>query len=429
MISAIGDPPAVLPLETPRPVAKGAARPPNAAAPEPWLWRVYSIHRLTDGRGYVGVTRRSLATRLAMHDHLARRRPDLGGPGTLAEAIRGAYSDGIPFPAAFRVAILAVASTPDAARDLERRWIAALGTALPHGFNVMPGGASLGGPANVIPVVIDHPTRGTLRYGSVMDAVADIDRERKDRGLPPLRLGSIYARRVMNWPIEEALGLADHADGRRRRAAFRWNDRGYHNLRDLAKAEGTPIDTIRSKLYRARRAGCHADHDMARDRRRPGGHRTGGAGHGRLPPLCLPHPRDRNSAPVDAGTFARLSGVPKATVLYRYHRFVQARGSAAWTRREMLATLTRHVDRTVPITLLLATRRALSGGVREVIKAMQDDSDLEASRPERLGFSAIRARLRRVPGWPWCMNMAAVRWAFGFEPDAAPARARPGTTK
>ena len=422
-IPAITDPPAAASDGTPEPVATGAA-PPGAAVPRRRHRRqrrlIYHISRLADRRGYVGVTKRPLPVRLAVHCCIALRRPKLGGPGTLAEAIRQAHADGLSFESAFRVEILAVAYSPDEARRLERAWIAALGTARPHGFNIMPGGASLGGPANATPVVIEHPARGILYFASLMDAVADIDRERRDHGLPPLQLGSIYARRAMGWPMEEALELADHADGRRKRPAFLSHGRSYDTLHDLAVAEGLPIDTIRSKLHRARQAGCDAGHDAARDRRLPGGDRTGGVGCGRQPPLALPHPLDPGAAPVDATMFARLTGVPKGTVLHRYHRFVQARGSAASTRDEMLAALTRHEDRRMRVRLQLPNRQRLSGGVREVIRAVLGNADLEQSRAERLSLSGIRARLRRVPGWPRGMARQGVLWAFGFRPDAKP---------
>jgi hypothetical protein len=230
---------------------------------------------------------------------MARRRPDLGGPGTLAAAIRHAYAAGSSFAAAFEAEIPAEASSAVEARHLERTWIERLGTASPGSYNIMPGG-SLGGPANAIPVTLDHPRRGRLTCTSVMEAVAEISRERRAQGQPPLRLGTIYARRAMDWSLEEALELKAHTDGRRRRARFWWHGRSYETLEELARAEGLRIDTIRSRLHRARRAGCGPDHDVARDRRLPGARRTGGVGCGRQPPLCLPHPTDPAAGTVTA---------------------------------------------------------------------------------------------------------------------------------
>jgi hypothetical protein len=203
--------------------------------------------------GYVGVTKRPLQIRIGAHDHLARLQLTRGGPGTLAAAMRQAFAAGHSFESAFEVEVLAETSSEAEATELERTWIARLGTARPNGFNILPGGASLGGPANATPVSVDHPVRGTLVYESLMDAVPDLNRERVNQGNPPLRLGTIYARLELGWSAEEALELKAHRDRRQRRAAFRCCGRIYDTLDELARAEGMPIDTIRSRLHRAPR--------------------------------------------------------------------------------------------------------------------------------------------------------------------------------
>jgi hypothetical protein len=221
----------------------------------PPTWRIYHLRRLVDSVGYVGVTQRTLAVRLAVHDRVARLHPEVGGPGTVAAAIRQVYAQGEPLQAAFQAEVLAETSLPDEARRMEQAWIARLGTAAPRGFNIMPGGASIGGPANAEPVTIVHPKRGAVNFASLMDAVAAIDRERKDDEKPPLQLGTVYARREMGWSIEEALELKPHLDGRRERTAFQWRGRSYNTLEAVARAEGVAIDTIRSRLHRARQSG------------------------------------------------------------------------------------------------------------------------------------------------------------------------------
>jgi hypothetical protein len=75
----------------------------------------------------------------------------------------------------------------------------------------------------------------------------------------------------------------------------------------------------------------------------------------------------------------------------------------------------------VPSALLLPDGRSLTGGVRAVIRDLLNFPGLALARPERLGASAIRARLRRVPGWPGALTPEGVEWAFGFRPDARPA--------
>jgi hypothetical protein len=390
----------------------------GTAAP---IWRIYHLRRLTDSAGYVGVTQRPLAIRLAAHGTIARRHPERGRPGSLAAAIRQTFADGLPFQTAFQAEILAETSLPAEARRLERVWINRLGTASPRGFNVMPGGASLGGPANAIPLTLAHPTRGFLRFASLMDAVTATDRERQREAKPPLQLGTIYARRELGWSIEEALELTTHVDGRRRRAAFRWRGRSYRTLEEVAQVDGVAIATIRSRLHRARRAGCEVWHDAAKDRRLPGSHRTGDAKCGRQKPLALPHPADPKSAPVDAASFARMSGLPRATVLHRHHRLLETHGSAVLPRAIVLAALVARQDRRVVLSLSLPGGQTLRDGVRALIRTVLSDPALNGSRAEKLGFSAIRARLRRVPGWPADLSVDAVQWAFGFSHTAEPA--------
>ncbi|PPQ28196.1 hypothetical protein CCS01_25040 [Rhodopila globiformis] len=369
------------------------------------------------------MTRRPIQIRMAMHELLARRRSRFVRSGSLAEAIRAVHAQGGSFDAAFTVEVLAETADPDQARQLERAWIARLGTAAPHGFNLMPGGSSLGGPCNAMPVAVMHPSRGLLNFPSLMDAVAAIDADRAVAGVAPLSLSGVYARRDLGWTIEQALELTPHRDRRGERVPFRWHGRTYQSLRELAAAEGLRVDTARSKLSRARRAGCAATDDMAADRRCKGTHRTGGVGRGRLPPLSLPHPTDPDADDVNAGVFARLSGVPKATVLTRYQRLRRDVLDPDGLRRAtLLAALLHGLDRRVVISLTLPDGQVLRGGVREVVRRVLDNPNLDRQRPERLGFSAIRRRLRCVPGWPEKLTPKAIEWAFGFRPDANPVR-------
>ena len=347
-------------------------------------WSVYKIERHEDGRAYVGVTSRPLADRLAAHELLARKHPELGGTGSLAQAIRRASDAGVAFDQAFSAQELEQTSSPAEARALERKWITLLGTRSPHGFNLMPGGSSIGGPANSVPVTISHPARGSLTYGSTMESVAAINRERACQGRPPLDLSGVYARRVLGWSLEEALELTSHADGRRERPLFCWHGRTYSSLAELSAVEGLPISTIRSRLHRARRAGCGADQDVALDRRRAGSQRTGGLGCGRQAPLVLPHPHLAD-ATVDARTFGRLTGVPRATVLNRYRQLVDAGQSVAQMPREdVIGALTRRQDRRLLITLELADGRMLRDGVRGLVRWVLADHRLRRSRPEAL---------------------------------------------
>ncbi|MCI0755657.1 GIY-YIG nuclease family protein [Teichococcus vastitatis] len=396
------------------PPADLSSRAALAPAPAPRVWRIYRITRCRDGRGYVGVTCRSLAGRAAAHRHHARRHPDLGRPGSLAAAIRAALAEGLGFAEAFRIEELDSTPDPAAARALERHWIARLGTAWPEGFNRAPGGASLGGPANAVPVTLHHPRRGVRRYPSLLAAIAAIEAERRAAGRPPLPPGVVYARRALGWSPEEALGLRPHRDGRGLRSDVCWAGQPAASLRAVAAAQNIPLATLRSRLHRARKGagadGANEVPDLARDRRKAGKAT-------RSPPLALPHPTDPCAAPVTAAVFARLTELPRATVLHRYHALVTRRGMDApsLSRARLLRGLRQRRRREIPLRLVLPDGRVLRGGVRGLIRRVLNDAALAGGRPERLGCSAIRARLRRLPDWPR-PDGAGIAWAFGFRP-------------
>ncbi|WP_157986051.1 GIY-YIG nuclease family protein [Teichococcus vastitatis] len=392
-------------------------------------WRIYRITRRSDGRGYVGVTCRTLVTRVTAHVHLARRHPHLGRPGTLAAAIRAALDEGLCFGQAFLVEALEDTASPEEARLLERSWIARLGTAWPGGFNVQPGGASLGGPANAVPVTLNHPRRGLVHYPSLLAAITSTGEERRAAGQPPLSGGLVYARRAMGWSPEEALGLQPHQDGRSLRDDVCWEGRPTTSLRVLARARGIAPATLRSRLHRARRRDGAALPDLAQDRRRSD-HRLAAGQAARPPWLALPHPTDPQGPAVNAAAFARLAGLPRATVLHRYHALATRPGGiTGLTRAGLLEALIRRPCREIILRLRLPDGRTLSGGVRALVRQVLEDAELAAGRPEPLGASAIRARLRRLPDWPR-PGEAGIAWAFGFRPGTPPGRnEEPGSSE
>ncbi len=298
---------------------------------------------------------------------------------------------------AFQITMLGTASSPGAARRLERKWIERLGTKYPTGFNLMPGGSSLGGPSNAQPVRVKHPVRGRTLYPSLMSAVEDISRERVQSGRAPMALGAVYAR-LHQWSAEQALELVPHRDGRRLRAPFYWRGVVYRTIHEVAQAEGLCIATIRSRLWRARRAGCGPDHDMATDRRRQRAHGRQGA-RGRPPRSLLPHPLEQNRASVSAAIFERLTGVAASTALSRLHRFADGREPSTLPRAELLAALTQSQVAPIMLELELPGEGVLTGCVRGLIRQVLADPHLRWARSDPwLTFSAMRSRLRRIPG-------------------------------
>ena len=59
-----------------------------------------------------------------------------------------------------------------------------------------------------------------------------------------------------------------------------------------------------------------------------------------------------------------------------------------------------------------------------MIRKVFADKVMKFGRHQWIGFSAIRARLHRLRGWPnpELLPAEAVRWAFGMQPDSCPDR-------
>ena len=372
-------------------------------------WAIYAITEHGSGREYVGVTALPLARRFAGHRATALRRKRARA-GSLGAAILVSLAARRRYGEAFAIRWLASAGDPDEARALEAHWIAVLGTATPHGFNQMPGGSSLGGELNAQPVTVQHPTEGPVTYPSLSQAIRVTNRQRgsEDRVDP----GTVYARLELGWPVEEALGLVAHVDGRGERQPFTWDGQQYRTLRHVSARSGLSISTLRSRLHRLDGARSRSQCDLAQDRRRKGVGRKW-----QVDSMCLPSP-DGDGTTVTAAEFATRTGVAKASVLHRYHQLVRAgRDVASMPLSELHAALTTRADRRIVVALEVAPGVVWRGGVRELIRRLEADRLVECHRPERIQASAIRARLRKAAGWPDRMTTHDIRRAFGFERD------------
>ena len=403
----------------PQAIFESTRNPPKSASiNEVIVWYVYRIRRKSDDRSYVGVTQRQIEVRKTLHIYFAKRPNHNHRSGGLAEAIREAERSGLVPAEEFEITLLESCSDPEMARSLERQWIAKLNTAFPHGFNLAKGGASLGGPGNARPVTISRPGGEPAKFQSIMAAVGALNSQRRSNGDPTLGLGTVYARLQSGQSPRAALGLTQRLDLRRKRAEpFRYRGRTHVSLHTVSSRKNIPIDTLRSRLHRARIAGI-ANADIGFDRRLPGSPRRNDAGPGRLPPMSLPHPTDAEAPPVSAAEFARLTGIPKATVTHRFNRVLAGDfgDPAALTRQQILDILILKTERRIVIALPVPDGQVLHGGVRELIRHLFAQPALLAVRHERLGPSAIRARLRKLPRWPLPAAAGDISWAFGFNP-------------
>jgi hypothetical protein len=113
-----------------------------------------------------------------------------------------------------------------------------------------------------------------------------------------------------------------------------------------------------------------------------------------------------------------MTNLPKSSVTYRFNLIRDGNfGEPSQLQREqLLSLLTSEQERRIVIALPVPDGRTLRAGVRELIRYVLSSPSLLAVRKENLGMSAIRARLRRLQGWPSSLQGADVAWAFGFNP-------------
>ncbi len=371
------------------------------------VYIIYGITRKEDSKQYVGLTRRPLAERIKAHVHDAMRRRRNSSPGSLANAIRQKILCGYSFEAAFDVQVLAEGLTADQAREAEILWVERLHAYAPKGFNILPPGGSIGGPANAHPTVIQHPRRGKLNFPSVSAAIEFRNRELAELNNSLLEVGTVYARLLTGWPIEEALGYLPHTDRRTLRKPFFAKGRVLRRLREVAEATGLSIAALRSRLHRAARRGLNR-HDVGHDRRRSARRRPAAA--------HLPHPSlDGSGRNLTIKAFSALSGVPKSTIAYRYQ---QLENPGSMSDEDIVLHLCTPQERRRIVTLDLPDGTQLRGGERETIRMLLSNRRFAWSRPEPIGESAIRRRLRLVRS----NEGPLVAWAFGLAPDQCPRR-------
>lgn len=395
---------------------------------------LYHIAEVATGRGYVGVTQQGLAARMAGHWHHAARIHHRHRDGSLGQALRQAFLQGRRFADVFAVRVLEVVDDAALARTREAAWIAALRTMAPQGYNLLPGGASLGGPSNCQPVTIvmasgearDFPSLGAAWRcwrGIWQAAQAEQRAEWVSLGLHLPMLGLAHARIGLGWRTEEALGLTPHRDRRGRRDGGVLVDGVWcQHLREAHDVASVP--TLRSRLHRARQTRLDAQPDLALDRRRQGQPKQSR----RI--VRLPDPADpAGPRALTLRDLAARSGIAFATMQHRLRRLErQDLDPDTLSGPDLLQhLLAPTADRRTVLTLRLPGGRLLSGGQRELARLVQDDPALQPLRVEVLSEPAIRRRLRLAGAGA---GQRALRWALGLRggraPDGTTAATRPG---
>lgn len=366
-------------------------QPGKSLPPEQLPWLIYTITHCATGRCYVGLTRHTLADRISRHLSNARRDRRVRAGGLMA-ALRLMAEDGQTFARAFTAQVVARAETAADAALQEARWIEMLGCRAPHGLNQMPAGG-VGCVANAEQLIV-KTTPGTRKlYGSIYAAIGDANVQRRCSGRAQLDPGVVYARLAAHWTPEEALEYEPHRDQRGERPAFRIAGRTHTSLREASAATGVGIDTLRSRLHRAkRRASGIGIPDVTVDRR--------GDSPGRGQPLGIVWPDTGED--LTAEEFGLRTSVPKSSVIHRAHRVrveQEARrraGLEPLTAEEVHDRLILRTDRTADLRLRLPNGEHWAGGERELIRRVFAMPALEAARRERLSESGIRRRLRAM---------------------------------
>lgn len=364
---------------------------------------IYALREHTSDKHYVGLTMRRLPQRISAHVSQARRDRPVRDGGLMA-ALRRIDERGQSFDQAFESLVVAHAVGAEEARALECHWIAKLNARQPHGFNSMPGGSSVGGRDNAKTLTVALPDGVSRTYASIQDAITERNCGLQLAGKPSLEPGTVYARFAQGWPAEEALGYQPHVDGRTRRPEFRLHGQTFSSLSAAAAATGIKLEALRSRLHRLRQRSDAEALDISLDRRSC---RSG------TTDLSIPWPRTGER--LTAEQFAARTGVPKATVMHRWHRALTqtAHDAAPLSPQQLFERLTYDTDRRKLVRLELSIGRIWTGGEREIVRRVLDDAALEASRACRLSASGIRRRLRQLTSEER-RDQAKLCVAFGF---------------
>jgi hypothetical protein len=370
---------------------------------ETHLFIVYSLRHRQSGLTYVGLTKRRLRSRLAAHVSQSRRKRYVR-PGGLLTAIREAEAAGLTIDMVFEAETVCWAKTVAEARELERYWIAALQAAQPMGYNSMPGGASVGGPANSKCIRIEIGTGEFVDWPSIDAAATHCNTARVAAGRRPLRPATYYARLQAGWSIEEAFEAKSRIDGRALRPAIRVGAVECHSLREIGVMTGLGIEALRSRLHRRQDLTA----DVTQDRRL--------IKRGRAAEIRVTWPPTGER--ISLAKFASIAGLPKATILNRWHRMAGERidTSNADAISEWLQTQN---DRRKQLCLMLPDGDIWRGGQRELIRRLLQHGTWSTMRLDRLSESGILRRIRTLAPHE-VDDRSRVRWAFGFTDASEP---------
>lgn len=256
-----------------------------------------------------------------------------------------------PKSKAFEITELEVCNSVDAMRKAEEKWIDQLDTRAPKGYNLMRGGASVGGPSNAKPVevLIDG---GRQTFSSMAEVCrvfcTDVHEDRYySRAMARLKAG---------WTIEQALGLQARVDGRTTA------------LSAQARASGDNLASLRSARQRKKLAAAAPA---------PGSYQ-------------LPDP-DNPGTTLSARAFAKKTGLPVTTIR---HRAQNIKRQAITDPAAVIEALKNGFDRAAYHDIILDDQTTLNGSIRQVARLASKGAHLSGT----LSVDAIRSRLSKLTG-------------------------------
>lgn len=337
---------------------------------------VYMIRRKSDGKVYIGITHRTLEQRVNSHRYDAMRKGV--HHGGLAFAIRTAKEHGMCFSDAFEYVVLEyVFCDNDFIRTREKHWVDTFNSRYPNGFNIHPGGSSIGSIQNCKPITVSI-NGAEIKYPSRSLAIAS-------SACSNVTPGAMYWR-LKNWPVNEALGISRHLDARSFREVFIYQGSQCNSLAVASQDIGTPIATLRSRLHRAKKRKVK-NYDLSiKTLQIPS----------KLSTIPLPHPFDDKHEDITSRRFSKLTGIPQTTISYRANNFALKMSGSEYTRGMLLAYLINGEDRTSYITVKLTDGFTYHVSINKLARMVAHIPRFQKFKLVQLKESTLRKRLQNL---------------------------------
>lgn len=340
---------------------------------------VYKIRRTSDGKEYVGITRRELKVRIGFHCTEAMFKGV--HPGGLAVAIRSIRKSGEKFEECFSYSVLEkFCSDKNHALTREKFWVESLNTRYPNGFNIQPGGSSAGSVENGIPITLIVENT-EYDFESISEAVAWVNSRKENEYLDE---ATVRWRLAQDWPIDEAFGFAEHIDQRTIREPFVFDSVEYDSLRVVSNISGIPIATLRSRLQRARENDIE-DYDLAI----------------KMPikwfgSSLLPHPKDEELDGISSREFERLTNISQTTISRRAKKYRTQTPEEKQNRLELLNYILLGEERSTNISLELPNGFDFNGSINQLARVIEQEESLQKYRKSFIKYSTLRKRLQKL---------------------------------